>query len=151
MSVTNPMTVSYPGILTTENQIDEIHNKLIKTFLSGKTKSLSYRKKQLQNLLRFLDNEEEALADALYQDLKRPKFEATALEILTTKMELKHVIDNFDEWVNPKTTDLPLLFVPATSKIYYEPFGLCLVIGKFVSYYFYLFLLFIFINFSKLL
>lgn len=42
-----------------------------KEFLSGRTKNLGWRKTQLEQLLRMLDEQKDAICEAIYKDLRK--------------------------------------------------------------------------------
>ncbi|CAG8576291.1 132_t:CDS:2, partial [Dentiscutata heterogama] len=56
-------------IHTNINELPQIVQELRKSFRSNLTEPLSYRKKQLRNLYRMFDENEQAIYDALYKDL----------------------------------------------------------------------------------
>lgn len=113
------------------SKLSVIHENLLRSFRTGKTRSYEFRITQLKNLKRFVLENESALAEALAADLHRCEFEAIALEISSAVTELDHVIGNLQSWMQPTYTKIPAAFAPATSSIVHEPFGICLVIGAF--------------------
>ncbi|MGB7518084.1 MAG: aldehyde dehydrogenase family protein, partial [Spirulinaceae cyanobacterium] len=50
-------------------------------FSTGKTRSLDFRIEQLKALQQAIQSQEEEIAQALYNDLKRPKLESLAAEV----------------------------------------------------------------------
>ena len=99
------------------------------TFESGVTRSLEWRQEQLDALIRFCDEQEEALIEAIVSDLGRPWLEAYAADIGTTAAEIKHLRKNVEGWMKPKKAKLPLTSLPAKGRIYPEPLGVALVIA----------------------
>lgn len=59
---------------------------------SGLTKDLSYRKQQLQNMCRFIEENIEELQKVVYDDLHKHKLEAAIGEILAVSDECKYMI-----------------------------------------------------------
>lgn len=115
----------------TTTSIQGAYDRLQQAFRSGITKSYDFRIQQLRNLRRFLVEEELSLGKALAIDLHRGEFEAIGLEITAAVTELDFMIANLRGWMRPTYTAVPALFMPATSEIIYEPYGVTLVIGAF--------------------
>ena len=78
-----------------------------------------------------LKDHENALKDALNQDLGRHPFEAIGLDLLGCTIEIDYMMKNLKSWMQPTYTPVPLWMTPASSEIVYEPFGLCLILGAF--------------------
>ena len=62
---------------------------------------MEYRIRQLKNLLRLYEENETALNEALYKDLRKPKHEAKLLEVNVLKSDVKTMIENCKEWATP--------------------------------------------------
>lgn len=117
-----------------EKEVKAIHTawKNLRTaFGTGKTKSYAWRYAQLGALKAFLKDHENALKDALNQDLGRHPFEAIGLDLLGCTIEIDYMMKNLKSWMQPTYTPVPLWMTPASSEIVYEPFGLCLILGAF--------------------
>ena len=108
-----------------------LHQAITQTFKTGKTRSYEFRVRQLQNLKRFLKEEEKEISLALAQDLHRCEFEAAVCEIVTSTLDIDYVLTNLKSWMEPNYTPVPALFAPASSEIVYEPYGVCLILGAF--------------------
>jgi len=98
-------------------------------FNSGITRSIDFRKKQLNKLLKALDTYETELLNALHADLGKHKLEAYSSEIGILKYEIKHTLRNLDEWVKTKYVSTPLHLWPAKSYIQTEPLGVVLILS----------------------
>ncbi|CAG7816277.1 unnamed protein product [Allacma fusca] len=108
---------------------DQVLETARKAFSLGKTRSVSFRKQQLKNLLRlFLENEKEIL-NALNADLRKCSFEGKLGECENLKSEVKHMLRNLDHYSAPETLPLNLLAFLDRGYIQREPFGVVLVIG----------------------
>lgn len=70
------------------NTYDELTNNL----QSGLTKDLAYRKQQLQNMCRFIEENIEELQKVIYDDLHKHKLEAAIGEILAVSDECKYMV-----------------------------------------------------------
>jgi len=91
--------------------------------------NISFRKKLLIQLLLSIQNHEEEITKALYDDFKKSAFESYLTEINYVISELKATIKNIDKWAKPQLVLPSLLNFPSTDYIYKEPFGKVLVIA----------------------
>ncbi len=117
---------------TADPVVDAVPKRLAglrSTFDSGITRSLEWRHRQLDGLLRFCDEQEEALIEAIASDLGRPWLEAYAADIGTTAAEIRHLRKHVEGWMKPRKTKLPLTSLPAKGRILAEPLGVALVIA----------------------
>ncbi len=90
---------------------------------------VSFRKKSLIKLLVSIQNHEEEITKALYDDFKKSAFESYLTEINYVISDLKATIKNIDKWAKPQLVLPSLLNFPSTDYIYKEPFGKVLVIA----------------------
>ena len=107
-------------------QIPELVQKQRDFFNSQATKPLTFRKNQLENFARMLRDNEEAIAQALHQDLNKTRFEAFMTEINPVLGEIQYMIDHLDSLAAPRETLVPLMLQPAQSHIVPEPYGVVL-------------------------
>ncbi|MFP4460407.1 MAG: aldehyde dehydrogenase [Candidatus Zixiibacteriota bacterium] len=112
-----------------KTDIKDILKKQREFFDSGKTKSYEFRKKQLANLRRMIDDKDDLFYDALMADLHKSKYESYATEIGFTLSEISYAEKHLKKWMKPDKVRTPLLHFPAKSRIYYEPYGLSLIIS----------------------
>lgn len=104
----------------------QLYNEVKASFDSHKTRSLDYRKTQLRALAFLIvgtevgtyrswidivsilqQDNEQALIDAVHQDLNRVGHETVVAEIIPTIHEVKEALNNLDKWAKPvrvKTT-----------------------------------------------
>jgi aldehyde dehydrogenase (NAD+) len=99
------------------------------TFESGVTRPLSWRRAQLRGLLSLVRENEDAIVAALAADLRRPAFDAIAMEVLVIQAEVHEALANLGAWAADEAVDTPLMLAPATSHIRKEPLGVALVIA----------------------
>lgn len=110
--------------------IHELHSSLVKTFQSGKTKDLAWRKWQLKQLWWMLeDNEKEFLA-AMKIDLNRSNIESMITDFAGTRKDILYHLEHIDIWA----ADTPLgeTFVAKRlrmARLRKEPLGVVLIIG----------------------
>ncbi|GGF23803.1 aldehyde dehydrogenase [Flavobacterium limi] len=90
---------------------------------------IKYRKETLKKLLFNIQKNEDLIVKALYDDFKKPEFEAVLTETNYVISELKSTIKNIDKWVKPTRVFPSLLNFPSTDFIYKEPYGEVLVIA----------------------
>ncbi|MEO3783299.1 aldehyde dehydrogenase family protein [Actinocorallia sp. B10E7] len=109
--------------------IAENVERLRKTFASGKTKSLSWRRSQLEALHLLITERESEIVEALGEDLGREAFDSWFADLSSTKTELVDARKNLAKWVRPRKAGTPLAMLPARSWVQYEPLGTVLIIG----------------------
>jgi len=102
-----------------------------KFFATGKTKNIDFRIEQLRKLRRAITDNEEAIIDALHQDLHKSRYEAFTTEIGLLYTSIRIMTKNLKKWAKPQRVPTPLLFFGGQSHIYHEPYGTVLIIGPF--------------------
>ncbi|QZK91772.1 aldehyde dehydrogenase [Flavobacterium sp. CHNK8] len=90
---------------------------------------ISTRKESLKKLLQVIINHEEAIIKALYDDFKKPAFEAVLTETNYVISDLKETIKNIDSWAKPKKVRSSLLNFPSSDYVYSEPYGHVLILA----------------------
>ena len=113
----------------------EIHNILLSQrefFLSGKTLDINFRKEQLKKLRQALIDNQNKLAEALYNDLGRSEAEAYFCDIGDTIMEINEYLKGIKKWNKPERHFSGLAAFPSiTTKVYKLPYGVSLIISPF--------------------
>lgn len=90
---------------------------------------ISYRKDKLKSLLKSVINHEKDIIKALYDDFKKPEFEAVITETSYVISELKDAIKNIEYWAKPKKVWPSLFNFPSSDYILSEPYGKVLIIA----------------------
>ncbi|WP_163411570.1 aldehyde dehydrogenase [Flavobacterium ajazii] len=90
---------------------------------------IKYRKETLKKLLFNIQKDEDLIIKALYDDFKKPEFEAVLTETNYVVSELKTTIKNINTWAKPQRVFPSLLNFPSSDYIYKEPYGDVLVIA----------------------
>lgn len=108
---------------------DSILKKHQEFFNSGETRSIEFRKEQLSRIKEMLQENEEALSDAVYKDFKKPPFETFATEIGLLYTEINFAIKNLDKWAQPLKVPTSLVNFPSENYILNEPYGSALIIS----------------------
>ena len=89
----------------------------------------NFRKESLIKLLNEVIIRENEIIQALYDDFKKPAFEAVLSETSYVILELKDTIKNLKKWAKPKRVFPSILNFPSTDYIYKEPYGKVLIIA----------------------
>lgn len=111
-------------------RIEEELKEVRESFKSGKTKSLSWRKSQLQALLRLIQENEEEIFRVLNQDLGKHRVEAFRDEVGVLIKSVNCHLDNIKKWMVPTKVDLPLVAFPSSCEIVQEPLGVVLILSS---------------------
>ncbi|OCK78226.1 aldehyde dehydrogenase [Lepidopterella palustris CBS 459.81] len=115
---------------TTEAEVEESYTVIHRTFKSGRTKSLKWRKWQLKQFWWMLEDNEEEMIKALHADLNRHEFESTFSEYAAVKRDILEHLEHLEEWAADEKPDAG--FVMGTlsgARIKKEPLGVALIIG----------------------
>ncbi|MFI6151769.1 aldehyde dehydrogenase family protein [Kitasatospora sp. NPDC051170] len=118
--------------MTAMSDIHTLVASLGATFRSGRTRPLAWRRAQLTALRALFADNREAIADALYADLRKPRFEAYGAEVDLPIREIDHTLDHLEEWLAPEPLGAHALAgLPegTTAGTHYEPLGTVLVIA----------------------
>ena len=91
--------------------------------------NITYRKDKLKHLLNCIVKYENEIVTALYNDFKKPEFEAVATETSYVISELKHTVKNINKWAKPEWVLPSLLNFPSSDYILREPYGKVLIIA----------------------
>jgi aldehyde dehydrogenase (NAD+) len=103
--------------------------RLRKTFTSGRTRDVAWRKRQLEALEQLITENEPAIADALARDLGRKPFESWLADVITTAGEAADAAKNVGKWTRRKYRLLEFSQLPGRAWVEYEPYGTVLIIG----------------------
>ena len=98
-------------------------------FASGATQSVEFRKQQLQRLRDEILKNEQAINEALYQDLHKSPEEVWVSETGLVVGEINVALKQLDTWVQPRRVRTNLLNLPSSSSILPEPLGVVLIIA----------------------
>jgi aldehyde dehydrogenase (NAD+) len=122
-------TTAAPTSAPSAVDIPAVVARLRKTFATGRTRDVAWRKQQLLALEKMVTENEPAIAAALEQDLGRKPFEAWLADIASTAGEAADAAKNVGKWTKRKHRLLEKAQLPGRAWIEYEPFGTVLVIG----------------------
>ncbi|MBO0863883.1 MAG: aldehyde dehydrogenase family protein [Mycobacterium sp.] len=111
--------------------------RLRKTFATGRTRSLQWRRSQLRALEKMMAENEAEIAAALESDLCRKPFEAWLADSAPTAAEARYAAKHVKRWMRRRYRLLELAQLPGRGWVEYEPYGTVLIIGAW-NYPFYL-------------
>ncbi|WMJ22152.1 aldehyde dehydrogenase [Paludicola sp. MB14-C6] len=109
--------------------IDTIVQKQREFFNSNATKSVSFRKTQLQKLEHTIKSNEQAIYDALKEDLNKSEYETYLTEVSMVLSEIHTALKHIDRWVKPNKKPTSLANFPAKSYTIHEPYGVALILS----------------------
>jgi aldehyde dehydrogenase (NAD+) len=98
-------------------------------FQSGATRSLAFRRAQLEKLLAALNEFEAPLLAALKADLGKSEFQGYASEFGLVQSEIRHSLKNLARWTRPQRKPTPWFVQPARGWVQPEPYGVALILG----------------------
>jgi aldehyde dehydrogenase (NAD+) len=98
-------------------------------FEAGNTRGVDFRIKQLRKLRDAIKKNEDYIIKALWEDLKKPAYEAYFSEIGILYQEINHAIKNVKKWTKPQKAGAPFFLWPSRNRIVPEPYGMTLIIG----------------------
>jgi len=98
-------------------------------FRSNVTRPISNRKRQLQNLLRLLEENESKITEAITADLGRCPMLCAAYDIYPVVAEIRKFLKHIDSWAAPQRMGFSLLTAPSWDVHVAEPFGTVYVNG----------------------
>ncbi|UXI21611.1 ATP-binding cassette sub-family G member 1 [Sarcoptes scabiei] len=112
-----------------EDDFNSIIQKLRNEFSTGRTRSLDYRKKQLMQLYRFLDENQKLIIDTLNNDLRKPWFETIVVEVDFVLNEIRSTLSNIDYYVSKKNVHKSMTTMFDDTFVHSQPYGLVLIVG----------------------
>ena len=95
---------------TSLDVITETHQSLLKTFLSHKTRPLSWRLTQLRKLWWAIKDAEEDRYEACKRDLGKPKYESYISEVGWVLNDIIFICNNLEKWAKDESApNVPLM------------------------------------------
>jgi aldehyde dehydrogenase (NAD+) len=107
----------------------ELLNKQRTFFRNGKTKDVQFRIKTLHTLKDLIQAHEQAILDAVKQDLNKSEMEAKRAEVGLVVSEINFTLDNLESWAETKEVPTAESHGGAKSFIQPEAYGSALVIA----------------------
>uniref|UniRef100_A0A1I8G7N8 Aldehyde dehydrogenase n=1 Tax=Macrostomum lignano TaxID=282301 RepID=A0A1I8G7N8_9PLAT len=103
--------------------------KTLSTFLSGQTRPLSWRRKQLEALYALLTDQEDRIAEALWQDLRKCRQEAAAAELLILKADIAKLNRDLPQLTDIHKVKKTFISMMDNLGLQQQPYGVALIIG----------------------
>jgi len=100
-------------------------------YRSNETLNLDFRIRQLGKLKSVIKENEGIILKALKEDLYKSDFEGYITEIGILYEEINLAVKNLRKWAKREKVKTSIMYFPATSYIYKEPYGVVLIIGPF--------------------
>lgn len=104
-------------------------SELQRTFASGRTRSLKWRRQQLNAVHRMLISHRKEWEQALRADLGKSSFDTWTTEISQVAAEISHTRKHLKKWLRHDSARTPLSLQPGKSHIRHEPLGTVLIIA----------------------
>lgn len=101
----------------------EVVEKLCKTFRSNKTKPLTWRKTQLLQLLKLINENEEKIGDAVAKDLGKTFSELKITELFKVESEIINAVNELESWTGRTAAGGGLLYALDRAYTEYLPLG----------------------------
>ncbi len=111
--------------------IEDVVRKQHVFFKSSSTFSYKFRISELKKLKKAIKKFESEFISAFKTDLGKSEFESVFSEIGFILYDLTGTIKNLKKWMKPKRVRTPLTLQPASSKTYFSPLGVNLIISPF--------------------
>jgi aldehyde dehydrogenase (NAD+) len=114
----------------TTNRINEIFDAQRENQYAVAGATARERKAKIKRLQRAVEQDfREEIRAAMKADFNKPQAEVDLVEIFPITTECKHARRHLSSWMAPQYVSTPLAFIGSSSKIVYEPKGLCLIIS----------------------
>ncbi|KAJ6534209.1 aldehyde dehydrogenase [Mycena capillaripes] len=114
---------------TPVSEIPAIRDALRAGFRKGVPRPLQWRKHQLLQLARMVQENREAFAEALAKDLGKPKLESYGFEMAAIVERCLLSVEQLDDWAKPVVVDAPDWQKPMKPTIYKAAKGTVLIIA----------------------
>lgn len=98
-------------------------------FHTGKSREIAFRKDALRRLGKAIRKYEHEIIQALKLDLNKSEFEAYSSEVGIILKEIRFIAKHLSAWARPRKVRTPLTHIGSRSAVYYEPYGVALIIA----------------------
>lgn len=115
-----------------DQKLTSLAQEMSSFFSSGKTKDWRFRKDQMRSLLTELERREKSCMEALWEDLRRPEFEAWVGELQPTLRDARYLIRSLRQLSKAKEVETPWWRVGhffSRAEVSREAYGLSLIIS----------------------
>lgn len=115
------------GVVT--QTANDAFNALKKRQFLQRNPSIASRKEKLTKLLNWVMDNRLRLKQAVHRDFQKPSVEVDISEAYPVIGEIKHALNNIDQWTRPTKVDATINYLGTRSEIRYEPKGVCLILS----------------------
>ncbi len=123
------MSFSVDNFKNPSHNYSELFNNLKTVFDTGKTKDLTWRKKQMLAIEKMMSECESEIFSCLKSDLNKSELESFVTETSYISHSAAYNRKNIKKWARVKRVFTPLIGQPGKSWIQPEPLGVVLIIG----------------------
>lgn len=113
---------------TSISDIDNLYSVQAKHRETVKHSTAQQRTKWLEELLKAVLSNEDAIQKALYLDFHKSAMETAITEVFAVEHELKQIIKHLTKWMKDKSVGRSLLFPNVSAYLHYEAKGQVLII-----------------------
>jgi len=128
-SQNGPFIKNIQPVLMSPNKLNQAIKEAKEAFRTGRTKDVRFRKKQLRQLLKLLEERKDEICQALKDDLNKPAFETTLCEYNLMRNDIYELLHLLDDFVKPESKGKSLLTFFDDVYVKNEPLGTVLVMG----------------------
>lgn len=114
---------------STGSLLSDVVAKVRTTFTSGHTKPIEWRRHQLEQMKKMLEENEPQLIEALRVDLGKPTVEGFVTDIAFVLSEVESMLKNLKKWNKTERVASPIVTQPSKSRRIPQPLGVVLVIA----------------------
>ena len=98
-------------------------------FLSGRTRPVEWREKQLAAIKAMVTERADVFYDALWKDLRRNKVDAAVADLNAIADEADYARRRLRRWMKPRRERTPFFLLPGRTTVTFDPLGVGLIIG----------------------
>lgn len=110
-------------------KIPEIVARLRKSFRSGTTRPVDWRRSQLEALRTVVTVHKTEICEALKLDLGRDEYSTFISELSATELEIQTALSNLSSWMKPEPIAISFVNKPGSAKLVHEPLGVVLIMS----------------------
>jgi aldehyde dehydrogenase (NAD+) len=123
-------------LITANDSVETAEASIAAVFLKQKKRALQLRQEsyklriaRLKKLKDWILSHREAIGTAVYNDFRKPAFEADLSETFVVVADINLAIRKLKKWTRPKSVPSGATYFGSSAYIHYEPKGVCLIIS----------------------
>ena len=116
-------------VAITDVSLSEVLERQRVFYLSGRTRPIEFRVRQLHLLEQAIRRNEGAILEALRADLRKSHLEGFATEIGPALEDLKYIRRRLPSWARPRWVPAHWAQMPGSAWVYPEPYGTAFILG----------------------